>query len=395
MSQKHGSATKPPEGDFGSKDDLTQAKGKCPLCFEYEVASSTQYQSHVGHHLEQLALFVLPRAEEDEQQTTEEAADLGHENEMRLMLEKLRLEAEEAKNEAEAAKKERDELLKKIEAESRIKLAEEANKGSLDVEEAKKKEEAAKEREELLRRLEAEIRTKVIEEAKEPIDAEEAKKNEEIARKERIELLKKIEAETRIKIAEEERKAGGDEKEPIQFKDALGRKFNIPWNLCAAWPVRIQPPPPGFSSFDSCLINSVAQDMEDIIKQAFTHVAVIGPHVQEGHYDLIGPDDEIILPVVWEKAVQPGWNISMRMWPSEKHLLKGQWPAMPDISPRPMKQFRKARKTFGSFAGAKPPRLKKSHPKTSSSSAKDGSPHADQAELKKPATEEEAQAKAE
>lgn len=55
--------------------------------------------------------------------------------------------------------------------------------------------------------------------------------------------------------------------------------------------------------------------MEDLIKQAFTHVEVIGQHVQEGHYDLIGPDGEIILPVVWDKTIQPGWQISMRMWP--------------------------------------------------------------------------------
>lgn len=63
--------------------------------------------------------------------------------------------------------------------------------------------------------------------------------------------------------------------------------------------------------------------MEDLIKQAFLHVEVIGPHVQEGHYDLIGPDGEIILPVVWEKTVQPGWQISMRMWPENKHPMPG------------------------------------------------------------------------
>lgn len=63
--------------------------------------------------------------------------------------------------------------------------------------------------------------------------------------------------------------------------------------------------------------------MEDLIKQAFLHVEVIGPHVQEGHYDLIGPDGEIILPVVWDKTIQPGWQVSMRMWPENKHPLPG------------------------------------------------------------------------
>jgi hypothetical protein len=58
--------------------------------------------------------------------------------------------------------------------------------------------------------------------------------------------------------------------------------------------------------------------MEELIKQAFLHVDVIGPHVQEGHYDLIGPNGEIILPTVWEKVVEPDWAIAMHMWPMDK-----------------------------------------------------------------------------
>lgn len=70
--------------------------------------------------------------------------------------------------------------------------------------------------------------------------------------------------------------------------------------------------------------------MEDLIKQAFTHVEVIGQHVQEGHYDLIGPDGEIILPVVWDKTIQPGWQISMRMWPgTDKPPMPGPHPGQP------------------------------------------------------------------
>jgi hypothetical protein len=55
--------------------------------------------------------------------------------------------------------------------------------------------------------------------------------------------------------------------------------------------------------------------MEELIKQAFLHVDVIGPHVHEGHYDLVGPDGEIILPQVWETMIQPDWAITMHMWP--------------------------------------------------------------------------------
>jgi hypothetical protein len=55
--------------------------------------------------------------------------------------------------------------------------------------------------------------------------------------------------------------------------------------------------------------------MESLINNAFVHVDVIGPHVAQGHYDLIGPEDEIILPQVWELVIKPGWAIRMLMWP--------------------------------------------------------------------------------
>lgn len=55
--------------------------------------------------------------------------------------------------------------------------------------------------------------------------------------------------------------------------------------------------------------------MENLIRQAFLHVEVIGPHVAEGHYDLVGPNGEIILPQVWETVIEPDWTITMHMWP--------------------------------------------------------------------------------
>lgn len=48
------------------------------------------------------------------------------------------------------------------------------------------------------------------------------------------------------------------------------------------------------------------------------HVDVIGPHVQAGHYDLIGPNGEIILPAIWEKVIEPDWSVTMHMWPMEQ-----------------------------------------------------------------------------
>ena len=79
---------------------------------------------------------------------------------------------------------------------------------------------------------------------------------------------------------------------PIKFKDAVGRKFSFPWRLACSW-----------------------DGMEDLIRAAFLHVDVVGPHVAEGHYDLVGPDNEIILPALWETVIKPDCEITMQMWP--------------------------------------------------------------------------------
>jgi len=81
-------------------------------------------------------------------------------------------------------------------------------------------------------------------------------------------------------------------KAPIKFKDAVGRKFSFPWHLCKTW-----------------------KGIESLIKERFIYVDVVGPHVQEGHYNIIGPEGEIILPQFWETMISPGWEVSMHMWP--------------------------------------------------------------------------------
>jgi len=100
--------------------------------------------------------------------------------------------------------------------------------------------------------------------------------------------------------------------------------------------------------------------MEELIKQAFLHVEVVGPQVQEGQYDLIGPDGEIILPTVWERVVQPDWSITMHMWPMER---MPQRPPMPPMmggaggGPRPVHPHRDGhgpRMAGGMFAGVRP-----------------------------------------
>ncbi|KAJ2988699.1 hypothetical protein NUW58_g961 [Xylaria curta] len=47
-----------------SQPDLSKSIGPCPLCGDH-ISSATQYHTHVGYHLEQLALFALPRTTND------------------------------------------------------------------------------------------------------------------------------------------------------------------------------------------------------------------------------------------------------------------------------------------------------------------------------------------
>jgi hypothetical protein len=75
--------------------------------------------------------------------------------------------------------------------------------------------------------------------------------------------------------------------------------------------------------------------MEELIKQAFLHVDVIGPHVHEGHYDLVGPDGEIILPQVWETMIQPDWAVTMHMWPLPEPPPSPSMPSEPPESRLP------------------------------------------------------------
>ncbi|MCJ1313417.1 hypothetical protein MMC25_007095 [Agyrium rufum] len=83
-----------------------------------------------------------------------------------------------------------------------------------------------------------------------------------------------------------------EKSKPIKFKDAVGRKFSFPFEICCTW-----------------------EGMETLIKQAFLHLEPIGQHVLDGHYDLVGPNGEIILPQVWKTMIEPDWTISMHMWP--------------------------------------------------------------------------------
>ncbi|KAI9777653.1 MAG: hypothetical protein M1816_004618 [Peltula sp. TS41687] len=129
--------------------------------------------------------------------------------------------------------------------------------------------------------------------AEEAIKAQEAAKQAaETAEAEKKAAAEAAAAEAKAAAEAAAAKPKAEKKKPIKFKDAVGRKFSFPFHLCQSW-----------------------AGMEELIRQAFLHVDVIGPHVAEGHYDLIGPSGDIILPQVWETVVEPDWTITMKMWP--------------------------------------------------------------------------------
>ncbi|OCK79894.1 hypothetical protein K432DRAFT_298830 [Lepidopterella palustris CBS 459.81] len=106
-------------------------------------------------------------------------------------------------------------------------------------------------------------------------------------------LLQRLEAKLKIKSSPKPQA-------PVKFKDAVGRKFSFPFGKCNTW-----------------------EGMFELVKEAFKHVEIIGPHVDAGHFDLVGGDGEIILPQLWETMIRPDAAITMHMWP------------MPELPPPP------------------------------------------------------------
>ncbi len=157
-------------------------------------------------------------------------------------------------------------------------------------------EKKAKEEEEKKRKEEVAAASTKAKEAAEKKAEEAAKK----AKEEHEKKLKELETakEEALKKQKELEEQAEKLKPPdhagksIKFKDVLDRKYSFPFHLCKTW-----------------------KTMQGLINQAFTQVDGIGDHVRAGHYDLHGPDGEIILPQVWDTVIQPDWEITMALWP--------------------------------------------------------------------------------
>ena len=68
-----------------------------------------------------------------------------------------------------------------------------------------------------------------------------------------------------------------------------------------------------------------------LVKQASLHVEDVGHEVEKGHYGLVDPTGNILLPSIWESSVQPGWKVTMQMWWPTLNLPSAQLSKAPEI----------------------------------------------------------------
>ena len=117
-------------------------------------------------------------------------------------------------------------------------------------------------------------------------------------------------------------------KEAVHFKDAIGRRYNFPVEVCQSW-----------------------YGISQLITQAFTHIEGLDDHVSQGRFDLVAPDGSLILPSLWNSMVRPGMEVSMTIWPlpelpqDPKALPDTQSPAaitgLDDLPDSPEEQMKK------------------------------------------------------
>lgn len=53
-----------------------------------------------------------------------------------------------------------------------------------------------------------------------------------------------------------------------------------------------------------------------MIQEIFLVVPNLNLRVADGQFDLCGPQDEILSPSNWSSVIEPGWEVTMRMWPN-------------------------------------------------------------------------------
>lgn len=110
---------------------------------------------------------------------------------------------------------------------------------------------------------------------------------------------------------------------------------------------------------------TLAQGMRKTIDEALCHIAVLGAHVLEEHYDVQNAKGEIVLKSLWASAIKPGDAIKMLMWPMlETYPLRGfrgpHLGCVPQSGPEADARARQQR--VARMQNTLPPRLSPMHP---------------------------------
>ena len=273
----------------------------CPLCTRH-CKPGKPWTKHVGHHLEQLALFSLPMelfaTDTPDGSDAEQNDDDGHSSALASGSEHPEDNDHLPEDQIVDVDAVRGSALPVLDAPNLVTwswlIPSELDPATDELS-------AEGDNQDNLRSAADTSESKIVE--NDATAEEEIEKLREMIKSQEIELIaskaaiaaheaQKLRTEQEQEAAAKNEPIPDMEKAPIKFKDAVGRKFSFPWHLCKTW-----------------------KGMEGLIKQAFLHVDTIGGHVQEGHYDLVGPDDEVILPQAWETLIKPDMIVSMHMWP--------------------------------------------------------------------------------
>ncbi|KAK5943563.1 hypothetical protein PMZ80_004571 [Knufia obscura] len=289
---------------------------------EEEAALFRKMQQERVEEEKRIRLEALRAAEEEAiAQRKRDAERRAEEARIREEAKREAIEAEKARIAAEAERAAYEQKIRKEAAEAALAAAAASLKAKQDQADREAKiaadaaeaanNAAAKQAKEM-----AEAAEKAAKEAAESAEAaaKAAKEEHEAKIKEAEAAAEAAKKEAEAAEAKAAANAPVEKKAPLRFKDALGRSYNFPWDRCCKW-----------------------DDMEGLIHQAFSHIDKIGPHVLHGHYDLIGPDKEIIMPDYWEDSIAPGMQITMMLWPIPEPEPEPE-PPMPDplMDPEPL-----------------------------------------------------------
>ena len=238
-------------------DDLSEEALKLDSNFnkmQKEGIGTKRFRNHIAAHMEQLALFTLPRLYDDDSSMTDidqrnedasEVSSVQSSSDEKALSSDKHEEAEGMATAETAIEPVIDTdvyedfkkllLAEKADREAREKAAKQAKEDKLAALEAAKKraEDIAKAAETAA----ADAKTEAEKKA-----AEEQKKLKEEAEEAAAKAKAKANLEAAAKKYEEEKEAAvarvpAEKQKPIKFKDALGRKFSFPFHLCKTWEV--------------------------------------------------------------------------------------------------------------------------------------------------------------